>query len=174
MACRILVPWAGIKPVSPALEDRFLTTGPQGNPQKGIFKEGSCLIWQKARFWNRFPRIRKLCVITLRLCHSSNKCIPKLTAVLREKPSASRGEVKVPQLCLSLCNPMAYADHGIVQVKILECVAFPFTRGYSQSRDRTQVSHIAAVFFTSWATREALLVGGGGVLVVVTFILFCK
>ena len=35
-------------------------------------------------------------------------------------------------------------------------VAFPFSRGSSQTRDRTQVSHIAGGFFTSWATREAL------------------
>ena len=34
-------------------------------------------------------------------------------------------------------------------------VAFPFSRGSSQPRDRTQVSHIAGRFFTSWATREA-------------------
>ena len=34
-------------------------------------------------------------------------------------------------------------------------VAVPFSRGFSQPRDRTQVSHIAGGFFTSWATREA-------------------
>ena len=34
-------------------------------------------------------------------------------------------------------------------------VAVPFSRGSSQRRDRTQVSHIAGRFFTSWATREA-------------------
>ena len=33
-------------------------------------------------------------------------------------------------------------------------VAFPFSRGSSQPRDQTQVSHIAGRFFTSWATRE--------------------
>ena len=43
--------------------------------------------------------------------------------------------------------------------RILEWVAFPFFRGFSHSRDRTQVSHIAGRFFTSWATREALWVG---------------
>ena len=30
-----------------------------------------------------------------------------------------------------------------------------FSRGSSQPRDQTQVSHIAGGFFTSWATREA-------------------
>ena len=32
--------------------------------------------------------------------------------------------------------------HGILQAGILEWVAFPFSRGYSQPRDWTQVSHI--------------------------------
>ena len=46
--------------------------------------------------------------------------------------------------------------HGILQTRILEWVAVPFFRGSSQPRDLTQVSHIAAEFFTSWATGEAL------------------
>ena len=44
--------------------------------------------------------------------------------------------------------------HGILQATILEWVAFPFSRGSSQPRDQTQVSHTAGRFFTSWATRE--------------------
>ena len=46
--------------------------------------------------------------------------------------------------------------HGILQTRILEWVALPFSRGSSQPRDRIQVSCIAGRFFTSWATREAL------------------
>ena len=45
--------------------------------------------------------------------------------------------------------------HGILQARIVEWVAFPFSRGSSQPRDQTQVSCIAGGFFTSWATREA-------------------
>ena len=48
--------------------------------------------------------------------------------------------------------------HGILQARILEWVAIPFSMGLSQSRDQTQtqISHIAGRFFTcSWATREA-------------------
>ena len=68
-------------------------------------------------------------------------------------------EVKVTQfqttlqLYLTLCDPMDYTVHGILQARILEWVAFPFSRGSSQHRDRTQVSHIAGRFFTSWTTR---------------------
>ena len=43
----------------------------------------------------------------------------------------------------TLCNPMDYSIHGILQARILEWVAFPFSRGSSQPRDQTQVSHIA-------------------------------
>ena len=52
---------------------------------------------------------------------------------------------------------MDYRVHGILQARILEWVAIPFSRGSSQLRDQTQVSLIAARFFTSWATREALI-----------------
>ena len=58
-------------------------------------------------------------------------------------------KVKVAQLCLTLCNPKDYTVHGILQARILEWVGFPFSRGSSQPRDRTQVSHIAGGFFTS-------------------------
>ena len=47
-----------------------------------------------------------------------------------------------------------YTVHGIFYARMVEWAAFPFSRGSSQSRDQTQVSHIAGRFFTSWATRE--------------------
>ena len=50
---------------------------------------------------------------------------------------------------------MDYVVHGILQARILEWIAVPISRGSSQPRDRTQVSHIAGGFFTSWDTREA-------------------
>ena len=63
---------------------------------------------------------------------------------------------KVVQSCPPLCNPIDYTVHGILQARILEWVGFPFSRGSSQPRYRTQVSHMAGGFFTSWPTREAL------------------
>ena len=44
---------------------------------------------------------------------------------------------------------------GILQARILEWVAVPSSRGSSQLRDQTQVSHTAGRFFTVWAAREA-------------------
>ena len=66
-------------------------------------------------------------------------------------------KIKVTQLCPIFCDPMDYTVHGILQARILEWVAVPFSRGSSQPRDWIQVSFIAGGFFTSWATGEAYL-----------------
>ena len=64
-------------------------------------------------------------------------------------------KVKVAQSGLTLCDPMDYTLHGILQARILEWVAVPLSRGSSQPRDWTQVSGTAGGFFIIWATREA-------------------
>ena len=58
-------------------------------------------------------------------------------------------KVKFAQLCMTLCDPMDYTVHGILQARLLEWVAFPFSRGSSQRRDRAQLSRIAGESFTS-------------------------
>ena len=45
-------------------------------------------------------------------------------------------KVKVAQSCLTLCDPMDYIIHGILQARILEWVTFPGSRGSSQPRDQ--------------------------------------
>ena len=60
-------------------------------------------------------------------------------------------KVKAAQSCLTLCDPMdcslpGSSVRGILQVKILEWVAIPFSKGSSQPRDQTQLSHIAGGF----------------------------
>ena len=64
-------------------------------------------------------------------------------------------KVKVIPSCPTLCYPVDYTVHGILQARILEWVAIPFSRGSSQTKDQTQISHIAGGFFTSWAMRES-------------------
>ena len=58
-------------------------------------------------------------------------------------------KVEVAQSCLTLCDPVDYAVHGVLQARTLERVAFPFSRGSSQARDQTGVSCIVSRFFTS-------------------------
>ena len=58
------------------------------------------------------------------------------------------------QSCLTFCNSMdcslpGSSVHGFLQARILERVAFPFSRGSSQLGDQTQVSGIAGGFFTN-------------------------
>ena len=45
---------------------------------------------------------------------------------------------------------------GILQARILECVAMPFSRGSSQPRDRALISCIVGI----WASREAYTLFG--------------
>ena len=76
-------------------------------------------------------------------------------------PSLFYVKVKVNQSCATPCDPMGSPVHGILQARILEWVAFPFSRGSSQPRDQTQVSHIVGRFFTSWATGKPKNTGVG-------------
>ena len=46
--------------------------------------------------------------------------------------------MKITQSCLTLCDPMDCTVHGILQARILEWVANPFSRESSQPRDQTQ------------------------------------
>ena len=66
----------------------------------------------------------------------------------------------IAQSCPNSCDPMTVARQaplsiGILQARILEWVAMPSSRGSSQPRGWTQVSHIAGRFFTVWISREA-------------------
>ena len=61
------------------------------------------------------------------------------------------------QLFATLC--LDYPVLGILQARILERVAFPFSSGPSQPRNQTGVSCIAGRFLTSWAVREAPIWG---------------
>ena len=69
-------------------------------------------------------------------------------------------KVLVAQSCPTLCNPVdcnppSSSVRGILQTRILEWVAIPFSRGSSWPRDWTWVSCFAGRFFTVEATREA-------------------
>ena len=62
--------------------------------------------------------------------------------------------VLVTQSCPALCNPIdcslpGFSVHGILQARILEWVTISFSRGSSQPRDRTRVSHIGGRHLTS-------------------------
>ena len=73
--------------------------------------------------------------------------------------------VLVTQLCPTICHPMDYSlpgfsVHGILQARILEWIAMPFSRGTSHFRDWTLVSCITSRFFTIWATGKSYCMVG--------------
>ena len=51
------------------------------------------------------------------------------------------------------CSPPGSSVHGILQAKLLEWVAIPFSRETSWARDQTWVSCIAGRFFTIWVSK---------------------
>ena len=51
-------------------------------------------------------------------------------------------------------SPLGSSVQGILQARILQWVAIPFSRGSSCSRDWTQVFCIAGRLLTVWATKE--------------------
>ena len=98
---------------------------------------------------------RKLCLETLPSRAGPLPCISFLW----------KQSVLVIQLCLTLCDPMDSSPsgssvHRILQARIMEWAAMPYSRGSSQLRDGTQVFCIAGsfffFFFTVWATREVV------------------
>ena len=66
----------------------------------------------------------------------------------------------VAKLCPTLwdptdCSPPGSSVYGILQARVLDWVAIPFSRRSSSPRDLIQVSCIAGRLFTIWANREA-------------------
>ena len=75
-------------------------------------------------------------------------------------------ESEVALSCPTLCDHMdcslpQSSVHGIFQARVLEWVAFSFSRGASEPRDWTQVSHTAGRFYSrtlyKWNPTESIL-----------------
>ena len=113
--------------------------------------------WEESPWAARKTQHCPLSLRRVRLCDPIDSSSPPASLGSEEDPAPS-----VPQSCPTLwdhmdCSPPDCCVREILQVKILEWVARPSSRGSSPPRDRTQVSCIAGTFFTIWATREAHL-----------------
>jgi len=69
--------------------------------------------------------------------------------------------VLVAQSCPTLCDPAdcslsGFSVHGILQARILEGIAIPFSRGTSPPGNRTLIFCIPGRFLTVWATGKSL------------------
>ena len=77
-------------------------------------------------------------------------CIVSSLVKVKRKVTQSR-----PTPCrLMDCNLPVFYVHGIIQVRILEWIAVPFSRESSWPRDQTRVSCIVDRFPTIWNIRE--------------------
>ena len=110
-----------------------------------------------AVFWQLAVRCLRVasCSSVLHVSESSDfptRVLPhpvRVTGTVTGQGHSGIVKVKVAQLCPTLCDPINYTVHGILQARILELVAIPFSRGPFQPRERTQVSCIVGRFFTS-------------------------
>ena len=107
--------------------------------------------------------------------------MPKCTCVLLQADSAK--PLSIPREKLNICvyvcvcvrkksispsvmsTRIVISVHGILQARILQWVAIPFSRESSWPRNRTQVSRIVGRFFTIWATSKLTFMCDGGGLV---------
>ena len=89
------------------------------------------------------------------LLQKSSLWIWKVKPLTGRKWSVGGSVMLIPHDPMDCCLPDS-SVHGILQVRILEWVAIPFSRGSSQPRDRTWVSCTAGRFFTIWATGKPM------------------
>ena len=83
------------------------------------------------------------------------KAIYRFNTIPINIPKTFSQTVLVTQSCPTLCNltdcsPSGFSVHGILQARILECIAISFSKGTSRPRDRTLISCLAGRFFTVW------------------------
>ena len=109
------------------------------------------LLWSRER---QLPALGCECFKLEVTCITSTKLINWKVQYLICQEGVSEW-VKVTQSCPTPCDPTDYIAHGTLQARILEWVAFPFSRGSSWPRNWTRVSCMAGRFFTNWAIREA-------------------
>ena len=108
---------------------------------------------------SRHPGSQGLCMTqNIHFQNYSSHCIKLLSCT---EVNLAAAAAKSLQSCPTLCDPMdcslpGFSVHGILQARILQWVAIPFSRGSSWPRDWIWISCTAGRFFTIWATREAL------------------
>ena len=79
--------------------------------------------------------------------------------------------------CVPLCNPMycsllVSSVHGILQSRILECIAMPSSRESSQRRDGTHISCTAGGFFTVNALWDGLEIISIEIILKIKYLIF--
>ena len=122
-----------------------------------VFSPANALASPCSTWWEKILHAGKFCRWTSIVSMAYCPHFPTLQSNMSEftLKNYSRIDYIDSLLFLGLCSPPDSSVHGILQARILEWVATPFTRGSYQPRNWTWVSHVAGRVFTIWATREA-------------------
>ena len=112
--------------------------------------------WGQSNYCSKNPRaVQNYAQSTLFSRNETMKPRWQHICLQHERERANEVTQLCPTLCDHLdCSPPGFSIHGIFQARILGWVSIFFSRGSSQPRDWTQVSHIAGRCFTLWDTRE--------------------
>ena len=105
-------------------------------------------LWSMGLIWERIDKESKEKELTKR---AKRKNWPMLVTSLQIVKWKSLSRVRGR----TLCDPVDYTVHGILQARILEWVAYPFSNESSRPRNQTRVSCLAGGFFLNWAIRKA-------------------
>ena len=122
-----------------------------------VFSPANALASPCSTWWQKILHAGKFCRWTSIVSMAYCPHFPTLQSNMSEftLKNYSRIDYIDSLLFLGLCSPPDSSVHGILQARILEWVAIPFSRGSSWPSEWTQVSCNADRFFTIWATREA-------------------
>ena len=151
------LPNPGIEPRSLALQVNSLPSEPPGKPRNTgvgslsllpqIFLTSGSPAFLVDSLPAELPGKPRLCSLRLEL-----RTFTLWDWVL---PSVLRRQINI-WWCINMdCSPPGSSVHGILQERILEWVAIPFSKGSSRPMNWTWVSCIAGRFFTDWATGDA-------------------
>ena len=132
----------------PAREDAQLSTFCLSKNKLRAFQSNPCLRFHILLEWLIEPRK------TLYLCWLKNIVTSWIFFIFFCSSLSHVQLFATPRTILP-----GFSVHGILQARILEWAAIPFSRGSSRPRDRSQVSCITGRFFTGWATVESLFGG---------------
>ena len=108
----------------PCPSSSFILDHPESRPV-----ELYCMLWKSWGWVRNGPSVLLPPSLT-----SISGSLPLLHPSMSRCPcprSTVKVQVQVAQLCLILCDPMDFTVHGILQARILEWGAFPFSRDLS-------------------------------------------
>ena len=122
-----------------------------GSPPGQSWAVRTCHLWEGFLLMQSMPELYPLSERQFKplRTYSVRQTFPKFwIAQKKEKANTKRCALclvarSCPALCDPVdCSPQGFSVHGVLQARMLEWVAIPFSRGSFPSRDRTQVSCI--------------------------------